>query len=862
MSDFLTRLSRSPWLTPLILVVYLLLSVLMTWPVAAQLGTAYAGGRSDLWVHQWTFWWVKYALGQGLNPFHTELLYYPQGVALTSHNIAWFNIAVWLPLQSLVGEVAAYNLIFIVVFALNGFAFYLFAREVTARPLPSIVGGIVFGFWPYTLSHYDHPNMIVVFWVPLTLLFVLRALRRGSLPYALLAGVTLAMVGISRWQLLVMAGPLLLAVVLVEFFRLARGQGTFPWRSLGLLLLTGGVALLLMAPLAAPLVLDQLGRSGPEAVSVEEPDEALTDLLAYVMPPDLYPRIWPDVPDPVPYPGWQPYHTISASTYYVPFIGWVTLALVLYGLLRVWPRTWPWLLLALAILLFALGPALAVNGRRLADPMPYRFLEETLLGVLIRRPHRLNIFLGFPVAMIVTWALVDLTARLGARFANGRGAAAGTAVALGLGALILWENPVPPLPTTVTPVPAWYNELAAEEGDFGILQIPFHNRGFDKLYMVYQTVHGKPIVSGHVSRLPQEAFSFIDTVPFLQPLNSIYTWDVVDESWVDPQVRDVTRQLGLLAAAGVRYVVLNKPLVPLGFQERWRDWVSFEPAYEDDEILVYRTAPRAGQDYEVVQPLAEGLGLIEAGFAPPEANQDGVLKVQARWGTTAVPGVDYELCFTLRDAAATAVHTICTELIPDWPTSTWGANEVARGAYVLPVDASIPPGPYSLEMTLRQVGAAAITGQTAVLGPLQILPNAPAQNSPLRWEDTLRLRGYDLNQHDGALDLTLYWSAKRPLAQSYKLFVHLLDPATGQVVAQSDGVPRAWTYPTDIWEPGEVVRDVVALPLAGLAPGEYELRLGWYAADGGARLPACPDEACSGTTADFHTLTTIAIPAP
>ena len=37
--------------------------------------------------------------------------------------------------------------------------------------------------------------------------------------------------------------------------------------------------------------------------------------------------------------------------------------------------------------------------------------------------------------------------------------------------------------------------------------------------MVYQTVHGKPIMSGHVSRLPQEAFAFLDSVPFLEPLN-------------------------------------------------------------------------------------------------------------------------------------------------------------------------------------------------------------------------------------------------------------------------------------------------------------------------------------------------------
>ena len=95
--------------TLLALLAYGLLSVIMTWPAAARLGTHLAGGRSDLWVHQWTFWWVKKAIAEGHNPFYTHLLFHPQGVSLTSHNIAWLNIALWLPLQAIVGRIAAYG---------------------------------------------------------------------------------------------------------------------------------------------------------------------------------------------------------------------------------------------------------------------------------------------------------------------------------------------------------------------------------------------------------------------------------------------------------------------------------------------------------------------------------------------------------------------------------------------------------------------------------------------------------------------------------------------------------------------------------------------------------------------------------
>jgi hypothetical protein len=85
----------------------------MTWPVAAQLGTHLAGGRDDLMTHQWTFWWIKQALLHGQDPYYTRLIFYPQGVTLLYHNIAWFNIAVWLPLQAMLGSTAAYNVIFI-----------------------------------------------------------------------------------------------------------------------------------------------------------------------------------------------------------------------------------------------------------------------------------------------------------------------------------------------------------------------------------------------------------------------------------------------------------------------------------------------------------------------------------------------------------------------------------------------------------------------------------------------------------------------------------------------------------------------------------------------------------------------------
>jgi hypothetical protein len=73
----------------LVLLVFGFLSVIMTWPLAARLTTHVpVGVGGDAWVHQWTFWWLKRCVTQGLNPFYTDLLFSPDGVSLTAHNIA------------------------------------------------------------------------------------------------------------------------------------------------------------------------------------------------------------------------------------------------------------------------------------------------------------------------------------------------------------------------------------------------------------------------------------------------------------------------------------------------------------------------------------------------------------------------------------------------------------------------------------------------------------------------------------------------------------------------------------------------------------------------------------------------------
>jgi hypothetical protein len=110
------------------------------------------------------------------------------------------------------------------------------------------------------------------------------------------------------------------------------------------------------------------------------------------------------------------------------------------------------------------------------------------------------------------------------------------------------------------------------------------------------------------------------------------------------------------------------------------------------------------------------------------------------------------------------------------------------------------------------------------------------------------LTGYTLTRTVEALLLNLVWRAAATPDDSYNVFVHLQENATGRIWAQSDAGPADWTRPTTGWLPGEFIADLHRLPLpADLPAGTYTLWAGLYEPRSGTRAPvsgsnAAPDQ--------------------
>jgi hypothetical protein len=126
---------------------------------------------------------------------------------------------------------------------------------------------------------------------------------------------------------------------------------------------------------------------------------------------------------------------------------------------------------------------------------------------------------------------------------------------------------------------------------------------------------------------------------------------------------------------------------------------------------------------------------------------------------------------------------------------------------------------------------------------------APSPEHPLRANlgGSIEFLGYDQDKPaytpGSSARITLYWRAVAPMSDSYTAFVHLLD-AGRHVVSQMDAIPRQGQAPTNSWLPNEVVQDVYQLPLKpDLAPGSYQIEVGFYRGDTGVRLKATSSDA-------------------
>lgn len=608
-----------------VLALYLALALVMTWPLASQLSRAIPGDSFDGWQNYWNLWWMRQAwLVNHQSPYVTSILHFPTGADLRFQTMAPFNGLAFLNVQLATNVFVAYNLAVLFSFVAGGYGGYLLAlyalrtargprqQPSLARHGAAFVAGVVFAFSPYHFAHLlGHLQLIALQWLPFFALYLLRGLDRslaGQPPHrsdwladAGKAALFLALVGLCDWYY-VMYCLLLTAVVLVV--RLLQRQLT--WRSVRLAAGAFGLAALMLAPLLLPLV--QGARAWTGTSLLRDYSETVTlsaDLLAFVTPQAFHP-LWGD---------WaaarSAVFTASRSEYSV-FAGYTVLILAGVAILAM--RTSDrrgvtlWAASALTFFVLALGPVLHVAGQTAvlpgggAVPLPYRWLYDLLPFMkLTRSVSRLDVMVMLSLGVLAAFGLMALSSWLDQRWARARWRPAVLAPAVAT-ALIVFEFLPAPYPMSPPDTPAWYETLAQDPSDAAVLNLPANwpRPG----YLLYQTVHGKPLTTGYLTR--DDPNTLLERAPVLSQLR-----------WLGPDVHTKSFDLEthgmqvLHDLLGVGWVVLDRYKMPSGLERDYTEQAARAifaatgqgPLYEDERLTVYAVQePTQRRPYLILGP--------------------------------------------------------------------------------------------------------------------------------------------------------------------------------------------------------------------------------------------------------------------
>ncbi len=145
-----------------------------------------------------------------------------------------------------------------------------------------------------------------------------------------------------------------------------------------------------------------------------------------------------------------------------------------------------------------------------------------------------------------------------------------------------------------------------------------------------------------------------------------------------------------------------------------------------------------------------------------------------------------------------------------------------------------------LALFKRQWAWVAIVGGVALLYALPAIPHLWLVDAPQPWQQAdanlahaVKLVGYRTDRaayYPGdTVRLDIAWLGLKPIHESYKVFVHLVDQTKEKKWGQSDAVPNQFWTPTTRWQAGELVEDTHSFRIQPAAPpGTYTLLAGMY----------------------------------
>ncbi|MCL4479027.1 MAG: hypothetical protein M1381_08030 [Deltaproteobacteria bacterium] len=148
--------------------IYIIISVIITYPAILNIRTAYIGNGSDPELFMWFIKWVQYAIGHFHDPLISRHILFPDGVNLMWNSSIILPALILSPLTKFFGAIFSYNIIVIGALCLSAFTAYIATLRFVNSHSASFFSGLIYGFSPYMIAQsMGHPHVTLAFIPPL-----------------------------------------------------------------------------------------------------------------------------------------------------------------------------------------------------------------------------------------------------------------------------------------------------------------------------------------------------------------------------------------------------------------------------------------------------------------------------------------------------------------------------------------------------------------------------------------------------------------------------------------------------------------------------------------------------------------------
>jgi hypothetical protein len=541
-----------------ILAFFLILTVVLTYPMISYFSTAMPGPPWDGYQFLTQLYWFKTALfDRHVSPWFYPDIFYPFGYNWFLSETMLTNVGLGMPVTLLAGEVVTYNTLMWLSFVLSGFGAYLWAYHLTRKRTAGLVSGVAFAFCAYRMQAMSAgwPQTIGTQWVPFTFLYVERVVRKRQWRDAVLAAFFYILNCLTTWYYAFVVGLVLVVYVLV---RLVPWRRTLREKALWRCALAFVLTLVLMLPAVVPMI--QLWGQRQMRYTLADADWLVTSPEDYFLP-SAYHSIWCGLA----LKWWN--NRVPNYPWIVPGMVYLgAVALVLAALTKGMKenRTQRRALFSVAALGFvlSLGLSLHVRGERVYVPVPAA-VEDVFhkLMILLSRylalnpvsgyamPRGLGVYVPLPslffylylpffnsmrdlrrFALIPVLAVSILAGMGAARLLGQRRALVrGVILVLLLGAMLVDLCAVPlPFGMALTQPRASDEWLAQQPGDFVVAQFPLRARAFGpSMYGI--ATHHKKLTYGWGTFFPAGYASHLttlDSFPSAESMSLVKSWGV------------------------------------------------------------------------------------------------------------------------------------------------------------------------------------------------------------------------------------------------------------------------------------------------------------------------------------------------